>query len=352
VPEREHTPVTPLPSILDGHNDTLQRLWRSGESFADDAPFGHLDLARARAGGFAAGFFAIFVQDGAEFDRERLVELEGGYRYPLAPPVDREVAAPAASEMAEVLAAQESLRLVRRVGELEACLAGDSVGAILHLEGAEPLDPGLSDLEAWYERGLRSLGLVWSRPNAFGHGVPFEFPGSPDTGPGLTPAGRELVRACNRLGIVVDLAHANERTFRDAAAVSEAPLVVTHAAAHALCPATRNVTDEQLRAIAASGGVLGVAFDVAMLRPDGALDTDLPLDVLVRHLEHVAEVAGLDHVTLGSDFDGCAVPDAIGDAAGLPRVLEAVRAAGWSDDELGRLAHGSWLRVLRATWQG
>ena len=90
-----------------------------------------------------------------------------------------------------------------------------AVTAIVHLEGAEPIAPDLSNLEGWYERGLRSIGLVWSRPNAFAEGVPFRFPSSPDTGAGLTDAGRELVRACNRLGILVDLSHLNEAGFWD-----------------------------------------------------------------------------------------------------------------------------------------
>jgi membrane dipeptidase len=182
--------------------------------------------------------------------------------------------------------------------------------------------------------------------------VAFRYPSSPDTGGGLTAAGRALVRACNRLGILVDVSHLNERGFRDVARLSEAPLVATHSNAHAVCPSARNLTDEQLRAIAASGGVVGVAFDVTMLRPDGRLETDAPLADVVRHVDHVARVAGIECVALGSDFDGCALPDALGDAAGLPRVLEAISAAGYGDYELARIAHGNWLRVLRATWQG
>src|SRR5204862_5975253 len=109
-----------------------------------------------------------------------------------------------------------------------------TIAAILHFEGAEPIDSQLNALEVFYRAGLRSLGLVWSRPNAFGEGVPFRFPSSPDTGPGLTAAGRELVRECNRLGILVDLSHLNERGFWDVADVTTAPLVATHSNAHAL----------------------------------------------------------------------------------------------------------------------
>src|SRR5206468_1669749 len=130
------------------------------------------------------------------------------------------------------------------------------------MEGAEPIAPDLSNLERWYDRGLRSIGLVWSRANAFAEGVPFRFPSSPDTGPGLTDAGRELVRACNRLGILVDLSHLNEAGFWDVAGISDKPLVATHSNAHAICPASRNLTDKQLAAIKESDGMVGLNYHV------------------------------------------------------------------------------------------
>ena len=107
--------------------------------------------------------------------------------------------------MADLLV--RSVHVVRTTEELERCVAGGPLGAILHLEGAEPIEPDLSNLEGWYERGLRSIGLVWSRPNAFATGAPFRYPGSADVGPGLTRAGRALVDACERLGIVLDVSH-------------------------------------------------------------------------------------------------------------------------------------------------
>ena len=123
--------------------------------------------------------------------------------------------------------------------------------AVLHFEGAEAIDPDLESLEHWYAAGLRSLGPVWSRPTAFGNGVPFIFPSSPDTGPGLTPAGHELIRRCAELGILVDLSHLNEAGFWDVARAQLGPLVASHSGAHALCQASRNLTDAQLDAIGA-----------------------------------------------------------------------------------------------------
>jgi membrane dipeptidase len=333
--------------VVDGHNDALLRAWRSGESLRDRSEDGHLDLVRMREGGIAAGFFAIFVpEDDAEGDpRENVVETEDGWEVPFPEALEAGRGASIAQEIAAI--AERDLDLIRTVADLERCIAGGEPAAILHLEGAEPLDPSLRDLDAWVERGVRSIGIVWSRPNAFGQGVPFRFPGAPDEGPGLTDAGRELVRACNERGVLVDLAHLNEGAFFDVASLSEAPLVVTHAGAHAIAPQPRNLTDAQLDAIGDSGGLVGVFFDVVMTRNDGDLIFDTPLDVIAEHIDYIAERIGIDHVALGSDFDGCFPPAAIGDAS---KTQELLGVLGWSDDELAKLAHGNWVRVLRATW--
>src|SRR5262245_49651753 len=217
------------------------------------------------------------------------------------------------------------------------------------VEGAEALAPDLSDLEDWYARGLRSLGPVWSRPNDFGEGVPFRFPASPDTGAGLTPAGKSLVHACNRLGIVVDLSHLNEAGFWDVAALALAPLVATHSNAHALCASSRNLTDEQLDAIGASEGVVGINFSPAFLRADGANDPATPITEILRHVDYVAERIGVDRVALGSDFEGATMPAGLGGAAGLPRLVERLRAR-YSDEDVAKITHGNWLRVVEATW--
>jgi membrane dipeptidase len=182
--------------------------------------------------------------------------------------------------------------------------------------------------------------------------VPFRFPSTPDTGPGLTDAGKRLVRACNELGIVVDLAHLNERGFFDVAEISAAPLVDTHTAAHVLTPTARNLTDAQLDAIGDSDGVVGVILNVADLREDARGDRpDMPLRRWVAHVDHIAERIGVEHVALGTDFDGAPMPQEAPDAAHLPRVLQALRDAGWGDAALRAFAHGNWLRVLSATWR-
>jgi membrane dipeptidase len=167
----------------------------------------------------------------------------------------------------------------------------------------------------------------------------------------LTEAGKRLVKQCNELGILVDLSHLNEAGFWDVAAASNAPLVATHSNAHALCEHSRNLTDRQLKAIAASDGLVGLNFATAMLRPDGQMVAETSLDVLLAHLDHMLGILGEGRVGLGSDFDGAVVPHEIGDASGLPRLVDAMARHGYSDDLIDAICFENWMRVLSLTWK-
>jgi membrane dipeptidase len=337
--------------IFDGHNDTLLRLY--GATPDTDSFFspgrGHIDLPRARQGGFAGGFFAVYVPgDPTVPQPERWDELPPALTLPYAQRV--------AFGMTALLFRLEAesagqLKVTRSADEIAACIETGTMAAILHFEGAEPIDEGLDALEVFYQAGLRSLGLVWSRPNAFASGVPFRFGSTPDIGPGLTDAGKELVRACNRLGIMLDLSHLNEQGFWDVAKISDAPLVATHSNVHALCATPRNLTDRQLDAIKESDGMVGLNFAVVFLRQDGAPNADTPIATMVEHIDYLVERLGIERVGLGSDFDGATIPQEIGDVAGLPKLVEALRAAGYDDESLRKLAYENWLRVLRKTWR-
>ena len=348
--------TAPLP-IFDGHNDTLLRLYRKQlpvAAFFEHGQEGHLDLPRARAGGFAGGLFACFVPSESP-DADLPAPDRGGYQVPFPRTPGREKALAVVNALAARLervarASAGEVVTCRTAGTIRVAMAEGKLAAVLHIEGAEAIDPDLDALEVLHAAGLRSLGPVWSRPNIFGHGVPFRFPSPPDTGPGLTDAGKALVRACNELRIMVDLSHLNEAGFWDVAALTQAPLVATHSNAHSLCPCSRNLTDRQLDAIRDSGGVVGLNLAVSFLRADGRNDADTALDTLCDHVEHLAGRLGVEGVALGSDFDGCTVPAAIGDAAGLPALLQALRARGWGETELAGFAHGNWLRVLERTW--
>jgi membrane dipeptidase len=336
--------------VLDGHNDVLLQV-EEGRRFDVRSDEGHIDVSRAREAGFAGGFFSVFVEGPMPGD-ESVREQADGWVFPDVPAIDPRRARCEGARLARRLLELEvegALAVARDASVVERAVAGGPIAAVMHLEGAEPVGARLGGLEPFVDLGVRSIGIVWSRPNAFGEGVPFRFPASPDIGDGLTAAGRRLVKRCNELGVLVDLAHLNLRGFFDAAHVSDAPLVVTHTAAHAVCPMTRCVTDEQLDAVTASGGVVGVAFDVTMLV--GSLAPDTPLDPIYEHVEHMVDRMGIDHVAFGSDFDGATVPDAVGDVRVYPKLLDGLRRRGYDDDALAKIAHGNWLRVLRDTWQ-
>jgi membrane dipeptidase len=240
--------------------------------------------------------------------------------------------------------------VTRSAAELDRCREDGALALVAHLEGAEAIDRDLAALDAWYAAGVRSVGLTWSRANAFGYGVPFRLPSSSDIGPGLTDAGMALVRRCGQLGMVVDVSHLNAAGFADVARAGAGPIVASHSGCHALCPSSRNLTDEQLREIAGSEGIAGIVFAVRFLRADGADDADTPIATIVAHVRHAIEVAGIDHVGLGSDFDGATMPADLEDVAALPRLVAALREDGLTDPEIEQVAWRNWRRVLALAW--
>jgi membrane dipeptidase len=339
-------------AVFDGHNDTLTR--EDADRFVTGREGGHVDLPRARAGGLAGGIFACFTPSPGDEWTPR-ARPGGGHFIELAEPISHDLAAAhAARTIGHLLRLEREghVRVIRAPGELDAAREAGVLAAVAHLEGAEAIDPGLEALDLFHAAGLRSLGPVWSRANAFAHGVPFAFPQSPDTGPGLTAAGRALVTRCAELGIAVDLSHLNEAGFWDVAKLDRAPLIASHSGAHALCAASRNLTDAQIDAIGASGGLVGIVYAVAFLREDGEDDADTPLSVIAAHARYVADRIGPEHVALGSDFDGATMPAALGDVTGLPRVLDALAEAGFSEAEVRGIAWDNWRRALETAWGG
>ena len=338
--------------VFDGHNDALTAA--NHATLAGGGGAGHLDLPRMRDGHVRGAIFAVFTESD-EDHADPAPQADGSHARPLAPPVAFADAAAASTTAAGRLFALERagvVRIARTIADIDRARTGEGpAAAVLHLEGAEAIDPELESLETWYAAGLRSLGPVWSRPNAFAHGVPFIFPSSPDTGPGITAAGAGLVRRCAELGIAVDLSHINEAGFWDVARLDVGPLTVSHAGVHAICPASRNLTDAQIDAVGASGGLIGVVFACFFLRPDMGNDPETPLSLIAEHVGYIAERIGVQHVAFGSDFDGATVPAALADVAGYPRLLAALSDHGFSAAEIRAIAWDNWRRVLAAWWR-
>jgi membrane dipeptidase len=249
------------------------------------------------------------------------------------------------------LEALGALKICTTTAEILDCLATGTLAAILHMEGADAIDPEFHVLDVLWRAGLRSIGPVWSRNTIYAEGVPFRYPAGPDIGGGITEDGKRLVRKCNAMGLMIDLSHLNEAGFWDVAKLSTAPLVATHSNAHAICPNSRNLTDRQLQAIADSGGMVGLNYATAMLREDGQMVADVPLTLLMRHLDHLMGILGEDGVGLGSDFDGAVVPNDIGDVAGLSNLRTAMADQGYSRDLIEKICFKNWVRLLDTTWK-
>ena len=346
--------------VFDGHNDALTDIYLKGRSLFEESRVGHIDLPRAQRGELAGGFFAVFTPPpldsperdpmyGTTFTENGYVvaersALEQGYAQGFTDDI---------IDFAYQLEAQSNnqVKIAKTYADLECCFEQNVLAVVLTLEGAEAIKQDLSNLEDYYRKGVRSMGLVWSRPNAFGHGVPFRFPDSPDIGSGLLAAGKELVKACNQLGILIDLAHLNEKGFWDVAALSNAPLVVTHADVYAICPSTRNLTDAQIDAIGKSGGVIGINFEAMNTHPQSSVETDVPLTQITAHIDYIVNRIGVDHVAFGSDFDGADMPNDLSDVSKLPNLISTLQANGYDDEAVEKIAYKNWLRVLKATWK-
>ncbi|MBW7970198.1 dipeptidase [Bradyrhizobium sp. BR 10289] len=348
--------MPPVP-FFDGHNDALFRLSESRGAdphllFLNGRADGHIDLPRAREGEMVGGLFALYAPSKSGLD---LNIFKGkNYDCPLPP----EVPLPDASRimmrqiailLRAIAASNGSVSLCRTVADIRDARQRSSFAAVLHMEGAEAIDADLDMLDVLHAVGLRSIGPVWSRNNVFGHGVPMRFPSSPDAGPGLTDAGKRLVRACNDLRIMIDLSHLTERGFWDVARLTNAPLVATHSNVHDLSPSSRNLTRRQLDAIRDSDGIVGLNLATCFLRSDGQMDEDTPIGVVVQHVEALIEHLGETRVAIGSDFDGAVVPKAIGSVAGAQAIFSALRAKGFDEPLIEKIAISNWLRVLRQT---
>jgi len=340
--------------VFDGHNDVLSALSvrgdRTGEGFFEGGVLRHVDLPRARAGNLQGGFFAIW-SPGPDVSLEDVEKNDG--RVMNEDPIDAVPTDHARNsifrqaELALAMTEEDSFRLCTSAGDIEDAAQDDAIAALLHLEGAEGIGEDLDELDTLFDMGLRSLGPVWSRPNIFGHGVPFRFDRTPDTGPGLTDAGKRLVRHAAAKDMIIDLAHMNEAGFRDISEIYDGPLISTHSGVHALCPATRNLTAKQLDAIAERQGLVGLNYHCAFLRKDGRRTSDTDLETLIRHLDALLGALGEDGVALGSDFDGALMPDDLSDASKLPNLVTAMEQAGFGTELVEKICWSNWIAMIR-----
>jgi len=328
-------------NFFDGHNDVLTRLLdkpvgTAVDAFVNGDGQGHIDLPRMQAGKMTGGLFAMFVSSPADNALD-FSKLNGdSYEIPLPPELPVEAALPVVLRQAGLLhrfVAQSS-------GRMKLCCSATDIKQTMQN----------NSIAAVYRLGLRSLGPVWSRPTKFAHGVPFKYPGSPDTGPGLTDLGEALIARCNELKILIDLSHINEKGFWDIARLSSAPLIATHSNVHKLCATTRNLTDDQLQAIKDSDGMVGVNLATSFLREDGQMRSETDIALVCQHMDYLIDILGEDRVGLGSDFDGAVVPETIGSVSGLPALATAMQSHGYTQELMHKLCCDNWISALHRVW--
>lgn len=326
--------------ILDGHIDTSQRMLDAGIDISVRLPDGHIDIPRMQAGGLNAAFFSIWVDDtyGPGTAYRRALALIGAVRALADRAADVELATNAA--------------------EVRGAAARGHVAALMGVEGGHAIENSLDKLDELYARGVRYMTLTWNNGNDWaGSSMDARRQG------GLAPFGREVVQRMNQLGMLVDASHVSDATFRDVLAVTTRPVIASHSSCRALASHPRNLTDDQLRAIAQNGGVVGINFFPVFLDADFAalyeearrngVDPEtlhVPgLEKLIAHIDHAVHVMGVDHVGFGSDFDGISVlPRPMKDATSLPLLVAALVARGYSDSDVRKILGENFLRLLSA----
>ncbi|MEP6863896.1 MAG: dipeptidase [Deltaproteobacteria bacterium] len=316
--------------VMDLHADTAKLMDKLGYDLAarHERPLprganliGHVDLPRMREGGVAGQFFSFWTTPLPERGCTRAV-------------VDQLDALDVAMQKHP-----EQLRWTRTGADVRAAKAAGQIAALGGIEGGQALESELAPIEAFSRRGVRYLGLLHFSKNAIGR--PAKGRGS-DASEGLTAFGRDVVRECERCGVIVDLAHINKRGFMDAVELATVPPIVSHTGVLGVHEHWRNIDDEQIRAVADKGGCVGIIFARKFLG-------SASIDSVVDHLLHVIDVAGEDVPALGSDFDGFVVPPiGLEDVAAMPNLTVALSRRGVSDRTLEKILGGNVLRVLDA----
>jgi membrane dipeptidase len=313
---------------IDLHADTL--MWsrwigydlgaRHKPLFPASAFFGHVDVPRLVDGGVGAQFFGLVSLPVAAHGHVRAIDEQ----------ID--------ALEAHIAAGQGRLYKVRTAEDVERVQREGKTGALLGIEGAHALDGDLDRIDHFARRGVRYLGLLHFSANEAGY--PAYGVGRSDRD-GLTAWGRELVRRCEAASVIVDLAHINRPGFMDACAMAKRPPIVSHTGVKRAYDHWRNIDDDQIRAIANKGGVVGIIFCPRFLGGES-------IDDVVRHLRRVIEVGGEDTPALGSDWDGMIVPTPdLCDAAHLPLLTDALLRADFSETAIAKVLRRNALRVLR-----
>ena len=311
--------------ILDSHCDTPSQILRQRDLSLDNE-YAHVDFPKLKRGGVDAAFFALYVPADLDADPEKAYK----YAMELLDGVNKTLAS---NPSAAALAVTED--------EARRNKADGRFSVFIGLENASPIDC-IEKAKLFYDKGVRYITLCHSANNAICDSC---APKVRKWG-GLSPLGKELVAEMNRLGMLIDVSHVSDDTFYDVLKYSTKPVVATHSCCRALCDHPRNMTDDMIRALAAAGGVIQINFYPLFL--DGSLtEHEVPYTRIADHIDHVVELVGIDHVGIGSDFDGIdSVPVGLEDISLMPKLFDELRHRGYSEAELSKIASENFFRVL------
>ncbi len=360
--------------VIDTHADTTQRLLDDNYDLASPLNGGHINFDAAKKGNLGAEFFSIWVEPKLYQGRyvQRTLDLIDAVHEQAAKHPDQ-------------------MRMAYSPGDILAAHREHKLAALMGVEGGHSIDSDLRILRDYYRLGVRYMTLTWSNSNGWADSSGDATDKTiAHTDNGLSEFGKDVVYEMNRLGMMVDISHVSDKTFYRTLIITRAPVIASHSSARALCDSPRNMTDDMLRAMNTNGGIVMVNFYSAFLSEDfrkawiaqkperekanqvvidkakaegraatyaetDAVDRAFaakiprpPLSVLIDHIDHVAKVAGIDHVGLGSDFDGIpSTPEGIDSAADLPKITEALLQRGYSAADCDKILGGNFLRVFR-----
>lgn len=357
--------------IVDTHDDTTQRLVDEKFDLGHRDARGHIDIPRMKEGGMGAIFFSIWMPSsitGPEAVKRALDQID--------------------AVREQVRRHPDDLVLAATAEEVRRAYAQHKIAALMGMEGGHMIDNDLGLLRMYAALGVRYLTLT--------HGGNTPWADSSTDKPahnGLTDFGKDVVRELNRLGVLVDISHVSDKTFYDALEVSKAPMIASHSSCRALCDAPRNMTDDMIKALAAKGGVIQINYHMGFLSQEYRNATSNPEFVkqlnaevqkrcgasqacqiregeqvarelveqgkaprvdwtkIVDHIEHAVKLAGVDHVGLGSDFDGANMPYGLEDVSKLPKISEALLRKGYSESDIRKILGGNTLRVMEQAEQ-
>jgi len=361
--------------VIDTHADTPQRFVDEGFDIANTDPkdAGHISLDKARSGNLGAEFFSIWAdpETSAGHVAQRTLDLIDSVYVQAARHPDR-------------------MMMAYSVADIERAHQEKKLAALMGIEGGHSIENDMRLLRDYYRLGVRYMTLSWSNTNQWADSSGDIDNPNVQHHNGLTDFGKQVVLEMNRLGMMVDISHVADKTFWDVIATTRAPVIASHSSARALVSAPRNMTDDMLRAVAKNGGVVDVNFCSCFLdrgywdaeaarrkdhdamirdfiakrtaegRPPTFIDVDQmerdwqaklprpPFKDLIDHIDHIAKIAGVDHVGLGSDFDGVAgaMPQGMDSAADLPKITQALLDRGYSEPEIRKILGGNVLRVF------